>query len=286
MRFSVSRPPHRTPTGYQWLRHLGLANVSYLAPAAEGLTLQGGIFASLIGYDSLYAKDNFNYTRPWGADFTPYLMMGVNVSYPFTDKLTGTLYAVNGYWHLANANQVPSIGGQVAYKATSTFTLKETLLWGPHQPNTSMEFWRFLSDTIIERRTERLVVALNSHFATESVDAPARPRAWWVAAQLPIRWTIRSSWSATVRPEVAWDSAGRWTLAEQTVKAITSTLEYRVPYRWANTLMRAEYRVDHSRGPGGGFFRGGGASVNGLKRSQHLWILGVVVTFDSQSSQP
>ncbi len=46
--------------------------------AGQGLTVQGGIFTSLIGYDSLYAKDNFNYTRPWGADFTPYLMMGVN----------------------------------------------------------------------------------------------------------------------------------------------------------------------------------------------------------------
>ena len=46
--------------GYRWLRHLGLANVSYLAPAGKGMTLQGGIFGSLIGYDSLYAKDNFH----------------------------------------------------------------------------------------------------------------------------------------------------------------------------------------------------------------------------------
>ncbi len=121
----------------------------------------------MIGYDSLYAKDNFNYTRPWGADFTPYLMMGVNASYPMTDKLTGTLYVVNGYWHLADANRVPSSGGQIAYKATPKLTLKETVLWGPHQPNTALEFWRFLSDTVIERRTERVVVALNAHFATE-----------------------------------------------------------------------------------------------------------------------
>ena len=28
--------------GSEWLRHLGLANVSYLAPAGKGLTLQGG----------------------------------------------------------------------------------------------------------------------------------------------------------------------------------------------------------------------------------------------------
>src|SRR5262249_16174769 len=94
--------------GSNWLRHLGRANVSYLAPIGKGLTVQGGIFNSFIGYDSLYGKDNFSYTRPWGADYTPYLMLGVNASYPFNDKLTGTLLVLNGYWHLANANSVPS----------------------------------------------------------------------------------------------------------------------------------------------------------------------------------
>ena len=222
--FSATAP---NIAGDEWLRHIGLANVSYLAPAGKGLTVQGGIFASLIGYDSLYAKDNFNYTRPWGADFTPYLMLGVNAAYPFTDKLTGTFYVVNGYWHLANANSVPSTGVQLAYKATPKVTVKETILWGPHQSNTSLEFWRFLSDTIIERRTDRVVVALNSHFATERVDSSGRPRAWWVAAQVPMRWTVRGPWSVAVRPEIAWDSDGRWTLAEQTVKAVTSTV--RVP---------------------------------------------------------
>src|SRR6266567_457897 len=81
--------------GSKWLQHLGLANVSYLAPTGKGLTIQAGIFGSLVGYDSLYSKDNLSYTRPWGADFTPYLMMGVNASYAFNDKLTGALFAIN-----------------------------------------------------------------------------------------------------------------------------------------------------------------------------------------------
>src|SRR5437879_11037957 len=123
--FSATAP---NLAGSQWLRHLGATDVSYLVPVGKGLTVQAGIFSSFIGYDSLYAKDNFNYTRPWGADFTPYLMMGVNASYPFTNKLTGTLFLVNGYWHLADANHVPSWGSQVAYKVTSHTTLKETVL--------------------------------------------------------------------------------------------------------------------------------------------------------------
>jgi hypothetical protein len=211
-------------------------------------------------------------------------MMGVNASYPITDKLTGTVYVVNGYWHLANANRVPSSGGQIAYQATPTLTLKETVLWGPHQPDTSLEFWRFLSDTIIERRTGSVVVALNAHFSTETVTAPARRRAWWMAAQLPLKWAFHPGWTFAIRPEVAWDSAGRWTLAEQTVNAITSTLEYRMPYRSANALVRVEHRFDDSRGPGGGFFRGdpAGPGPAGLRRTQQLLVVGLVLTLDSR----
>src|SRR5205807_5869044 len=124
--FSATAPNLPGATG---LRHLGPTNVSYVAPVGKGLTIQGGIFSSLIGYDSLYAKDNFTYTRPWGADFTPYLMMGINASYPFTNKVTATFFLVNGYWHLAHANNVPSSGGQLAYKPTGHLTLKETAIY-------------------------------------------------------------------------------------------------------------------------------------------------------------
>lgn len=282
--FSATAP---NMPGANGLRHLGLANVSYLAPVGDGLTLQAGIFPSLIGYDSLYAKDNFNYTRPWGADFTPYLMLGANASYPFNEKLTGTFFVVNGYWHLADANSVPSSGVQLAYKATPAMTLKETVLWGPHQESTAFEHWRFLSDTIVEHRTDRTVVALNYHFATERVDTAGDSRAWWMAAQLPVHWAIKGPWSVSLRPEVAWDSTGRWTLAEQTVKAFTTTLEYRIPYGWSNTILRLEHRVDDSRGPQGGFFEGGEISpgVIGLIPTQHLLIFAVMFTFDSPAQR-
>ena len=267
------------------LGHFGLANVSYLAPVGSGLTVQGGIFGSLIGYDSLYAKDNFNYTRPWGADFTPYLMTGVNASYAVTEKTTATVFVVNGYWHLADANHVPSSGGQVAYKLNPRVTVKETVLAGPHQANTSLAFWRVLSDTIVERRGDRAVAAFEYQLSTEGVDQSGIPRAWWTSAQLPVHWTVSGPWSVSVRPEIAWDSSGRWTGAEQSIKALTTTLEYRIPYRWANAIVRLEHRVDDSRGRAGGFFSDREASpgVPGLKPAQQLVILGLMFTFDSPS---
>jgi hypothetical protein len=269
--------------GANWLRQIGKADVSYLVPAGKGLTLQGGIFGSLIGYDSLYAKDNFSYTRPWGADYTPYLMFGVNASYPISKTITATAYVINNYFHLAHSNRVPSWGGQIAYSATEHLTVKETILYGPHQSDASLEFWRFFSDSVVEWRRNPVTVAFEYQAGTEKLAAAGSPRALWMSAQLPVHWAVRGPWSVTLRPEFAWDRDGRWTGFAQTIKAVTSTLEYRIPYRWTNTIARLEYRFDDSRGKGGGFFRDGEVSpgVVGLTPSQHLLIFGLIFTFDS-----
>jgi len=278
--FSATAP---NLAGANWLRQLGRADVSYLAPIGNGLTIQAGIFNSLIGYDSLYAKDNFTYTRPWGGDYTPYLMMGVNASYPFSKRLVGTFYVINGYWHLADANAVPSFGGQIAYQATDRLSVKETLVYGPHQSDTSLEFWRFFSDGIAEWKRKPVTVAFEYQAGTESVAIAGNPRAFWTAAQLPVHWAVSGPWSVTVRPEVYWDRDGRLTGFEQLIKAFTSTVEYRVPYWWTNTILRLEYRYDNSRGKGGGFFkdRETQGGIAELTPAQHLVVFGLIVTLDS-----
>jgi hypothetical protein len=210
-------------------------------------------------------------------------MMGVNASYPFSTKWTGTLFIINGYWHLANANSVPSWGGQLAYKPTEHWTLKETILFGPHQSDTSFEFWPFLSDSITEWKRDRITVAFECQISTERVSTPGHPRAVWMAAQLPVHWAVDKRWSVTIRPEFAWDRDGRWTTFRQTVKAVTSTVEYRVPFRKVQAILRLEHRFDDSRGRDGGFFNDGEVSpgVLGLKPTQHLLAFGTILTFDS-----
>jgi Putative beta-barrel porin-2, OmpL-like. bbp2 len=278
--FSATAP---NISGANWLRHLGPTNLSCVAPLGNGLTLQGGIFSSFVGYDSLYPKDNFTYTRPWTADFTPYLMLGVSAGYPINDKVTLTALVVNGYWHLAHANDIPSVGGQLAYKPTERVTMKQTVLYGPHQGNTSLKFWRVLSDTIVERKTDLVTAAFEFQVSTEVVDAARRSRALWVAAQAPVHVTVRGPWSATVRPEVAWDRDGRWTTFEQWVRAITTTLEYRARFGQPQAIFRLEHRYDNSNGAGGGFYKDVEPGVLGLTPGQHLLVFGWILTFDKPS---
>jgi putative OmpL-like beta-barrel porin-2 len=269
--------------GARWLRHFGPTDISYLAPVGNGLTIQAGLFNSFIGYDGLYARDNFTYTRPWGGDFTPYLMFGVNVSYPFTKKLSGTFFVINGYAHLSHPNNAPSIGEQVAYKATDRLSFKETLFYGPQQADTSLAYWRFFSDSILEWKKEPLTVAFEYQVGTEVLAAPCTPRVFWTSGQLPLHWTFSRHWSVTLRPEFYWDPDGRLTGSEQIIAADTESLEYRWSFRRWSSIVRLEHRYDDSRGPGGGFFADHYLSpgVVALTPSQNLLILGLIVSFDS-----
>jgi hypothetical protein len=262
--------------GADALRHFGPTDISYLAPVGKGLTIQGGIFGSLIGYDSLYSKDNLNYTRPWGADYTPYLMMGVNAAYPVTAKVTVTGFVVNDYFHLSHPNGVPSVGGQFACKANDQVTFKETMLYGPHQPDTAIEYWRFLSDTWVERKTKAVTVALEYQFGSEEV-AETSSRAQWMSAQAPIQWRVSGPWALTIRPEFAWDRDGRWIGVPESVVALTTTVEYRLAAHGAQAILRGEYRIDNSSGEGGGFFAG---PDNHLIPTQNLVLASAIVTFD------
>ncbi len=265
-------------------RHLHRANVSYLAPVGNGLTVTAGLFNSLIGYESLYAKDNNNYTRSWIADYTPYMMFGVNAKYPVNDRLTVAAFVINGYFHLSRPNDQPSYGAQWAYKITPRLTATQTVYWGPDQAKTSLEFWRLYGNHILEWKGDDLTLAASYDIGTESIaDQPGSPRTFVMGGNVVAKWHVSGPWSLALRPEFYWDRNGRWTGQEQFVKAITSTVEYKLPYRWTTTIIRLEYRYDESTGVGGGFFKGSEISpgVIGLTPAQHLLLLGLLWSFDS-----
>ena len=98
-----------------------------------------------------------------------------------------------------------------------------------------------------------------------------------------MRWHIGAPWAIAVRPEFYWDRNGLMTGAEQLVKAVTTTTEYKVPYQWTNMIMRLEYGYDESTGGGGGFFKGNeiAQGVIGLTPAQHMLIFGLIWTLDS-----
>ena len=62
----------------------------------QGLTVDFGKFASSLGYETNYTKDNFNYSRSYFFNFLPFYHTGFRSSYAFNDKVTVTHWLVNG----------------------------------------------------------------------------------------------------------------------------------------------------------------------------------------------
>lgn len=269
--------------GADTLRHLSRANVSYLAPVGNGLTLTAGLFNSFIGYQSIYARNNLNYSRSYIADNAPYFMFGLGATYPVSENLQVGLYVINGYNYLSHQNDQPSYGTQVVWKPVSHLTVTENLYYGPDQSNTDLTFWRFFSDNIVEWKDGPLTLAASYDIGTENAaEQPGHPRTFWTGGALYARWIVNGPWSLALRPEFYWDRNGRISGFEQLLKAMTTTLEYKWTYSWQTALLRLEYRYDESTGPGGGFFKRGETSpgVIGLARDQQLLLFSVIWSLD------
>lgn len=269
--------------GADTLRHLSRANLSYLAPVGNGLTLTAGLFNSFIGYQSIYARDNLNYTRTYMADNAPYYMMGIGAKYSVSESLKLGLFAINGYNYLSHINDQPSYGTQVAWKPSSRVTFTQNLLCGPDQANVAWKFWRFFSDSILEWKGEHVTLAAAYDIGTENaVEQPNHPRTFWTGGALYAHWHVDGPWSLAARPEFYWDRNGRITGSRQFVRAMTTTVEYRLRPERQTAVLRLEYRYDESTGPQGGYFKGGEVApgVIGLVPTQQLLLFSVIWSFD------
>jgi hypothetical protein len=276
-------PGEKKVEGADVLRHVHRANVSYLAPVGNGLLVTVGLFESLMGYESLYAKDNATYTRSWTSDYSPYMMFGLNVRYPVNDRWTISPFVINRYAHLSYTVAQPSYGVQWSYRLTPHLTAKQTLYWGPDQTDTSLEFWRLYASHIVEWKTDETIVALLYDIGTEHIaHRSGSPRAFVMGGNITVRRQVTDSWALAFRPEFYWDRNGRWTGSEQFVTAVTSTVEYQLPAPWLTAMARLEYRYDRSTGVGGGFFKDGqqAPGVPFLAADQHLLLLGLLLLFD------
>lgn len=69
---------------------------TYIVPVGKGLNVDVGKWASSLGYEGNYTKDQMNYTRSFFFYFLPFYHEGLRTSYRFNDKITANYWVVNG----------------------------------------------------------------------------------------------------------------------------------------------------------------------------------------------
>ena len=97
------------------MRSIYQASVSYKVDVGRGVLLEVGIQPSHIGNEVFFSKDNWNYTRGWMGEFSPYYQTGLKVATSLDDHWSGQLWLLNGWQNIEDNNGGKSIGTQIAY---------------------------------------------------------------------------------------------------------------------------------------------------------------------------
>ncbi len=89
----------------------------------EQTWIDAGIFFSHIGAEGFISKDNWNYTRSLGADFSPYYQTGMRLNHQWNPQWLASLQVLNGWQNLIETNGDKALGMQLAYAPSDRWSL-------------------------------------------------------------------------------------------------------------------------------------------------------------------
>jgi hypothetical protein len=227
------------------------AYVSGTVPLGSGLTLKGGKFVTLLGYEVIESPNNLNFSR--GYLFTmavPLTHTGGLLSYTFTDWFNVTAGVVLGWDDSKNVNDAVSYTGQFAFTPLKDFTANLNWIAGPEQVDNDTR-QRYVLDWVLNYTGfTKTTLGLNVDYGHEqreaSLEALGTRRdtdaTWWGwAAYVAYDWT--DSLRTALRQEFFKDADGARTGfgSELELWSTTATLQYKI---WKGLVGRLEYRHD------------------------------------------
>lgn len=233
----VTRPGTRADV---W-RHVIQASAQYETGLGRGLRLEAGIQPCHIGMEAFASKDNWNYTRSWLGELSPYTQTGLKLSYPLSERWSAQLHVLNGWQGIADNNSGKSVGAQLAYNAEKA-SVSVNAVAGPELTDNDDDV-RVLGDVVaVLRPSPSFSVGVSVDAAREERGEAAA--ATWFGAGLYARWAPPASKTAlALRAEHYDDEDGAISGTPQTLRELTLTLEHRPD---SHLIVKLEGRVDDS----------------------------------------
>jgi hypothetical protein len=96
---------------------------TYVVPLGRGLTVDFGKWASSLGYENNYTKDQINYSRSYFFDFLPFYHFGFRTKYSPNDRVTVMYHLING------ANQSEDFNGFKSQHFAVVLRPAKTVTW-------------------------------------------------------------------------------------------------------------------------------------------------------------
>lgn len=268
---------------------------TYVAPIGSGLTIDFGKWASALGIENNFAKDQINYSRSYYFNFLPFYHMGVRATYKFSDRFSATYAVVNGVQQTEDFNAAKSQMLFLTFKPAKTVTwsvnyhtgqehadvvpvLNPGFPAGPTQPGlpvTPVVPWpdgrmHIVDSYVSWTATPKLTLALEGDYVISRsfhISQPAHVSGGAAYA----RYQLTPKTALAGRAEYLSDRGGLFSGTTQALKETTLTYEYKFAEGF---LARAEWRRDFSNQA---FFLTETPGV--LKKEQNTATLGLVWWF-------
>lgn len=273
-------------------RNLFQAYGSYLAPLGSGLQLDFGKFASSLGNEGNYSKDQVAYSRAYSFNYLPFYHMGLRANYNITPKVNFAYWLVNGANDTEDLNGFKSQGFLFTLKPASTLTWNVNYYFGqeardvaptlnpgaptsPTQPglptkniSPAPNGREHIFDTYPTwQATPRLTLIGEADYVlnrTLSQQQPARV----VIGGLTAKYALPRNWNLGARTEYFDDRGGLFSGTTQALKEATLVVDHTFA---PGFIARAEYRRDWSNQP---FFLSD--TAGSLKHAQTTATLGLM----------
>ena len=119
----------------QAYRPIWQAYGTYIAAVGKGLNIDFGKFASSLGYETNYTKDDWNYSRSYFFNFLPFYHFGFRIKYPVNEKFTLLYHLMNGAQQSEDFNSFKSQHFAVVVTPSKNVTWQVNYYLGKEQRN-------------------------------------------------------------------------------------------------------------------------------------------------------
>jgi hypothetical protein len=258
-------------------RHVWQAYGTYVFPVGRGLQGDFGKFASNLGYETNYAKDNSHFSRAYLFNFLPFYHSGFRLSLPVSDEVTLMYMLTNGIQQTEDFNDFKSHHVTAIVKPIESVTWSASYYMGQEQPDGGEPggpdgFFRALDTYVTLAPTPSFSVGLDVNYATGEVNK-SDPALSLQGIGAYVRYQITAPVAAAVRYE-RLDDEGLFGGIDQVLQEFTATGEYKFADGF---VARGEFRRDWSDEP---FFTG--PRPDDVRESQNTILIGLIWWFGNK----
>ena len=238
-------------------RHIWQAYGSYVFPVGRGLRTDFGKFASNLGYETNYAKDNDHFSRAYLFNFLPFYHSGLRASLPVSDQVTLMYMLTNGIQQTEDFNDFKSNHVAAVIIPVSGVSWTINYYAGQEQADGGQNggpdgFFKVFDTYVAWTPTDRIGLGLDVNYVTNEVQTEDGS-----LSLQGIGAYARVKPSAPSTLAVRWerlDDEGLFGGIDQELQELTLTGEWKFADAF---LLRGEFRRDWSdtrffTGPAGG----------------------------------